>query len=605
MTHSVQKKHIAIIFVIIFLLSLFAYSRTFNGEFQFDDDISVIENPYVNGASKFSWPNLADRIRNGTRPFTTITFALNYQMGGSDVRWYHITNFLIHLFNGILIFYLVLLTMRSPKLLAPDQRRALPVALISAAIFLLHPIQTQAVSYISQRYESLASLFYLLSLVAYIKARLTPSLTLPPRGGGMGGGATAVPYTTHATRYTLYAISIISGILALGSKEIAITIPVVIMLYEFYFFEDRPFLKRITGPGVFIILSLIAGVFMLIGFSRGIDAGFSVRTFTPWEYLLTQFRALTVYIRLLFLPINQNLDYDFRISKSLLEIDTFLSLLFILILIAAAIISFRRWRLGSFFILWFFIILAPTSSIIPIIDPIFEHRVYLASAGIFIIVSDMLSRWILMHPSPSPSPARGEGTIQQLKAIYQEDYPPIPPLLKGGISEVSPHPNPLPQGEREQNNPPPLRGGGEGEGEITFSEQKYNRIAVCVVIILMVLLTAATFQRNRVWVTKLSLWEDAAKKSPMKSRVHNNLGNCYMLLDRYFRAIEEYKKAVALDKNNIEAYYNLGINLDNVGLLNQAVYYYDIFYKIAPPSYDKQRDIVRKRIDSFLVKQGK
>ncbi|KAF0146401.1 MAG: hypothetical protein FD156_69 [Nitrospirae bacterium] len=520
---NLQKKYIIIAFAVIFLLSIFSYSRIFNGEFQFDDDTSVIENPYVNGASKYSCRNLAGSIGNGSRPFTTITFALNYKLGGLDVRWYHLTNFFIHIFNGLLISGIVLLTMRSPKLPADYADRALSVALISTAIFLLHPIQTEAVSYISQRYESLASLFYLCSLLAYIEARLVRQ-GLGVRGQGV-----------HATRYTLYAASIIFGILAIYSKEIAITLPVVILLYDFYFLEDRPFLERIAGPGIFIGLALITGILIIYGFSKSIDAGFSVKAFTPWEYLMTQFRVLTAYIRLIFLPVNQNLDYDFRISRSFFEAETALSFIFLLMLLFSALLLFKKWRLGSFFILWFFIILAPTSTIIPIIDPIFEHRVYLASAGIFVIISDVLSKWASMQK-------------------------------EGGT---------------------------------------YNRTAICIVAVLIVLLSAATFQRNRVWETKLSLWEDAAKKSPMKSRVHNNLGNCYMLQSKHFRAIEEYKKAIALNKNNIEAYYNLAINLDNVGLLKQAVEYYEIFYNIAPQQYDKQKDAARKRIDSFYSKKVK
>ncbi|MDP3111224.1 MAG: tetratricopeptide repeat protein, partial [Thermodesulfovibrionales bacterium] len=466
----------------------------------------------------------------GARPFTAITFALNYQFGGLDVRWYHITNFIIHVFNGALIFSIVLLTMRSSKLPAHYTARASSVALISTAIFLLHPVQTEAVSYISQRYESLSSLFYLCSLLAYIEARLKQINEVKAKVK-----VKIKIFSASTSTLTFYLLSVFSGILALGSKEIAITLPVVILLYDFYFLENRPFLKRIAGPGIFMLLSFVAGIFIVSGFSKGIDAGFSVRAFTPWEYLLTQFRVIATYIRLLFLPIYQNLDYDFRISRTFFEVDTFLSFVFLLMLMSSALLFFKKWRLGSFFILWFFIILAPTSSIVPVIDVIFEHRIYLASAGIFIIVSDILSRWISMQ--------------------------------KEGAT--------------------------------------YNRTAICIVAILIVLLSVATFQRNRVWETKLSLWEDAAKKSPMKSRVHNNLGNCYMLHNKHFGAIEEYKKAIALDSNNVEAYYNLGLNLENVGMLNQAVYYYDIFYKIAPASYDRHKEIVRKRIDSFYSKKVK
>ncbi|MEK6582025.1 MAG: tetratricopeptide repeat protein, partial [Nitrospirota bacterium] len=489
MIPSLQKKHIAISFTIIFLLALFAYSRTFNGEFQFDDDTSVIENPYVNGASKYSLHDLLSGIASGGRPFTAITFALNYGFGGLDVRGYHITNFIIHIFNGALIFSIVLLTMRSSKLPAHYTARASSVALISTAIFLLHPVQTEAVSYISQRYESLASLFYLCSLLAYIEARQTAEAEAKVK--------IKIKIKIFSTStLTFYLLSVFSGILAIYSKEIAITLPVVMLLYDFYFLEDRPFLRRVAGPGIFIGLSLITGILIISGFSKSIDAGFSVKAFTPWEYLMTQFRVLTAYIRLIFLPVNQNLDYDFRISRSFFEAETVLSFIFLLMLLFSALLLFKKWRLGSFFILWFFIILAPTSTIIPIIDPIFEHRVYLASAGIFIVVAGILSRWML-NPSPIP----------------------LPP--GAGLREGS-----LRQGE-----------GARGRVDVLF-HGKYNKVAVSAILILLFLLSGMTFQRNRVWETKLSLWEDAARKSPMKSRVHNNLGNCYMLLGKYFSAIE-------------------------------------------------------------------
>src|SRR5574337_659615 len=116
---------------------------------------------------------------------------------------------------------------------------------------------------------------------------------------------------------------------------------------------------------------------------------------------------------------------------------------------------------------------------------------------------------------------------------------------------------------------------------------------------LLVLLCVATLLRNDVWDTKLSLWHDVARKSPLKSRAHNNLGNCYALLGRLFDAIEQYKIAVALDKTNIEAYYNLGMYLENVGILSEAVYYYDVFCKAAPPDYAGQKMRSCERVETL------
>jgi len=112
---------------------------------------------------------------------------------------------------------------------------------------------------------------------------------------------------------------------------------------------------------------------------------------------------------------------------------------------------------------------------------------------------------------------------------------------------------------------------------------------IVVMAVLLLFLSSAAYQRNVVWHTLLSLWEDATAKSPRKSRVHNNLGNCNLLLERYFKAIDEYKIAVALDKGNIEAYYNLGACLEKVGIINQAWQYYDVFCSSAPPSYAEQK----------------
>lgn len=119
--------------------------------------------------------------------------------------------------------------------------------------------------------------------------------------------------------------------------------------------------------------------------------------------------------------------------------------------------------------------------------------------------------------------------------------------------------------------------------------QEYIVLKTAFLAVIIVFFTTATLQRNLVWDTKLSLWTDVAQKSPKKARTHNNLGNCYMLLGHPFKAIEEYKITLSLDPNNVETYYNLGLNLENVGIINQAVYYYDIFCKGAPPAYADQK----------------
>jgi len=120
-----------------------------------------------------------------------------------------------------------------------------------------------------------------------------------------------------------------------------------------------------------------------------------------------------------------------------------------------------------------------------------------------------------------------------------------------------------------------------------------------VLALVVILFTGMAYERNSVWHSLLTLWQDTATKSPGKSRVFNNLGNCYIIAGMHFKGIEAYRRAVALDSNNIEAYYNLGVNLENVGILNQAVYYYDRFCKTAPSSYREQRELACKRFSEL------
>jgi len=120
-------------------------------------------------------------------------------------------------------------------------------------------------------------------------------------------------------------------------------------------------------------------------------------------------------------------------------------------------------------------------------------------------------------------------------------------------------------------------------------------IRTAVLALVVILFAGMAYERNSAWHTLLALWQDTAAKSPGKSRVLNNLGNCYILAGLHFKGIEAYQRAVVLNRNNIEAYFNLGVNFDNVGILNQALYYYDWFCKHAPSDYREQQEQACKR----------
>ena len=339
-------------------VALVAYSNTFHVPFHFDDRPNITENPNVQ-IKVFSWENIGRLIKNtykeSIRVFSYFTLALNYYFGGFNVFGYHLVNFFVHIASGIFLYWFLLLTLNLPSLKEKYGIISYKVALFSSLIFISHPIQTQSVTYIVQRMASMAGMFYLLSLVLYIKGRLS----------------------TGWPRVFYFAGTALSYLLGVFSKENVAILPLFIALYEFYFFQKFD----LSPKGKKILLGLVAGVLILgtFGFiiwgTRYINViieGYQYRTFTMSERVLTQFRVALYYITLLIYPhpSRLNLDYDFPISKTILDPSTTL----ISILIVAGLIGYSIWAAKkrpvlSFCILWYFGNLVIESSIISSVLP--------------------------------------------------------------------------------------------------------------------------------------------------------------------------------------------------------------------------------------------
>lgn len=418
-----------VILPVIVVSVLLAYSNTFHSAFQFDDLQQIVENPSLKNLG-----NLPAILR-GLRGITFFTFALNYAAGGQDVFGYHLVNVLIHALNAVLAYFFVYLTLR---LSDRDEGCSRMAAMCAALIFALHPVQTQAVTYIVQRMESLASFFYLLTMVLFIMAAKAES---------------------QLKRACLY-LSVGAGyLLGFYSKEVAYTMPAAVFLYDFYFIGRGSLRSVLSRWPAHIILAVLLVYFTfkaivpLGGFNdlskealsfevpqagapaqtaaapamhavpagaapdrpAPISAGFGISSIiSPKEYLYTQFNVIVYYLVLLALPVNQNVDYDFPVSADLfsaphLKPGTVLnialpppivSIAIIIAILGAAVFLLARHLKGaagaagvvSYFIFWFFIILLPTSSFVPILDVIFEHRVYLPSLGAFVIFAVLVEK---------------------------------------------------------------------------------------------------------------------------------------------------------------------------------------------------------------------
>jgi len=476
----------------IVTVGLLAFRSSFSVPFVFDDIQNIVGNPFIKELSNFSQPSAF----LGNRPVPLLSFALNYHFHGLQVTGYHVINLAIHLANALLVYCLVVVVFR---IQASDQLRPASTphlyACAASLLFVSHPLQTGAVTYIVQRSTLLATFFYLVSISLYLVARSSTS-----DGSTRGWAGFRICYT----------VSLLSCLMAMKCKEIAFTIPVTITLAEFMFISS-PLRARIRHLLPFIItLAVIPlSLLLMVSPSGSILGQFQQSSTIPRpDYLLTQFRVVLTYLRLLVLPVGQNIDYDFPVLSSFFQLPVMASFLFHVTVVSAA-----AWlatvpkdrnplaRFISFGVVWFYVTLIVESSIIPLDDVIFEHRMYLPSVGFFLAcvttAGILKKRW------------------GQRRAIANGAW-----FLLGGIV-------------------------------ITFA--------------------IATYQRNKVWQSNMSIWRDAARKSPLKSRPHYNLGYFLAESGDLHAAIREFQAAVRLDPNNSPARNNLGIAYVQTGNIPAAL----------------------------------
>jgi protein O-mannosyl-transferase len=363
-------------------VAFLAYSNTFSVPFHFDDRPNIIDNPNIQ-IKAFTWDKLEQLVTRtykvSIRVFSYFTLALNYHFGEFGVFGYHLVNFIVHVACGIFVYWFILLTLNLPSLKEKYGSISYKAALFTGLIFISHPVQTQSVTYIVQRMTSMSAMFYFLSLILYIKGRL--SIGNP--------------------RFFYYGGMVLSYLLGVFSKENTAILPIFVALYEFYFFQNLD-----LGPrGKKVLLILLLGLLLLGAFAfavwgqRYIDVtreGYDYRTFTMSERLLTQARVVLYYVSLLIYPhpSRLNLDYDFLISKTILDPPTTLiSILVIFGLIGFSFWTARKRPILSFFTLWYFGNLVIESSIFPL-EMVYEHRLYLPAVGPFLLFSLLTIRVI-------------------------------------------------------------------------------------------------------------------------------------------------------------------------------------------------------------------
>jgi len=476
------------------VLAAAAYARVLNAEFQFDDASTVQHNRAVRDVGAYLGGFL-ERLFHSGRPVTELTFSMNYAVGRLEPWNYHVTNLTIHLVVVALIF---VFTHALLRLAGTPQPAAIAVSV--AGLFALHPLQSQAVSYVSQRSEALASGFYVATLLLLLTAE---------RRGRSAAGIAA------------YAAAVATLVLGLGAKVIVVTLLFAYLLLAWVVPGEAGRKRLATWPTRFGMVVPLLGLdaFFALTTLRGIegrpDAGFSVPGAPPGSYFLTQWRAVATYLRLLFWPAGQNVDWGYPISRSLADPAVLGAGLFLLALAAgAAALSWRSrygpgaagaaGRIAGFGVLWFLLVLAPTSSVVPIVDALVEHRVYLASWGVLVAVAVAVERALSRLP-----------------------------------------------------------GGRRALAATALVGLAWSTLAVCL------------HERNAVWESRLALWGDSAVKSPRHWRSHLNLGHAHWDRGHQDEGIEEVSRAVDIvaaeaPTREAELLADLGAMLIHAGRLDEA-----------------------------------
>jgi len=463
---------------LIVAAGLLAYCNSFTGPFIFDDLASIRENPDIRGLWPI-WSAVGGSAKPGAtvagRPVLSFSLALNYQISELEVWSYHAVNLAVHILAALTLFGIVRRTLLSKGLQERFGQVSWALALVCALIWLVHPLQTGSVTYIVQRAESLMGLFYLLSLYCAIRG-----------------------FSSSNKRWW-YAGAITACAFGVGTKEVAATIPLLILIYD-RIFVSRSF-KEVFAKHRGLYVGL-AGTWVIFGAlawtaPRGISVGFDAPNLTAWVYGITQCKVIVLYyLKLSFWPHGLVLDYGWPMNDNIWQV-WYYALVLVGLLAGTVVAIYKRPRLG-FLGVWFFVILGPSSSFVPILTEVAaEHRMYLPLAAV--VVAVVLCGYIM------------------------------------GIALLA---------------------------RLAISDRRRSRLGRALGYSLaggvVVILGLLSFQRNYDYASAFSIWNDAVNKQGGNWRAWCGRGVIYIQKRQYERAVGYFTQAIKLNPKYTEAYNNRG-----------------------------------------------
>ena len=338
------------------------YVPTLHGPFLLDDTYGPYMRPDVSGVPFRVW-------LMGNRPLLGLSFWLNYQWSQQDPCTYHLINVLLHLLNGGLVFAILYRVLRRVDV---EHWKRVALSTFGAALFLAHPLQTESVAYVASRSETLSVFFAYLAFAVFLWRR-----------------SDAISWPSSIAVVAAFGAACLT-------KEHTVILPALLLLTDYFWNPGFSFSGIRRNWRLYVplaALAMAAGVVVLRLLTSARTAGFRMQDLTWYQYFFTQCRAIWIYLAKFIVPIRQNIDYDFPISRSITAYGALFGLLGLVAVSAAAWIYRRRFPLASYGWFAFLILIAPTSSFAPIRDPLVERRLYLPFIGLLFIVMELLRRW--------------------------------------------------------------------------------------------------------------------------------------------------------------------------------------------------------------------
>lgn len=551
-----------VVMLSIAVTTIVIYSNSTHGPFIFDDKSAISHRTDIR-VEGISYDAVMELFAGrASRPVANFTFALNYLFGGYHTTGYHIVNMIIHMLNGMLLFFFIRTTLR--RVTGPE-KETLPtaahiplLAAFTALIWVANPLHTNSVTYIVQRMNSLAALFYLASLLFYIKGRTLPD----------SEPSTQNRIAWKFSRLLYFFAAFACAVLAAGSKENALMLPVCILLYEWIFISPRTFtlsenkVKAVVITSVALLL-MIAGYFALSAYygvtlSQTLAGLYALQDFTLNERLLSEFRVVLFYISLILFPHPQrlNLDYNYPVSISLANpAVTLVCMAAVFILLASAFFSRQRDRLIAFAVFWFFINLVIESSFIPL-ALIYEHRTYIPSMMVcflplLLMFRHIRSQWLTAGICTVILLIFSLWTFQR-NVLWQDDVTFWQDSVTKSPGQVRPLSN-------------------------------------------LGIATAAAGEIDKA----IQLYHQSLRLNPT-AEIYNNLGSALFKKGNPEKAIFYYLQALALKPDYTNAHMNLGNTYSEIGNLEKALYHYREYEKKFPHSIT-----LHNNIGKALIHAGK